>query len=251
MSKIGILRTIQDKKQGGLILSNTIDETVAVVKKGKNKRYVNQSIRSTVQDMVINDESYIIESYIPLNVERFIIFLSAESGSGKTLLTSIYIEQYHKHFRDKPMYYLCATKIEDDINLKNIKDLQQLDTESLEEYNVEDFADSLVVVDDADFHTDHKKIMKFMNKLVETGRKFGVSIIYASHIHSKLSESPIYKEVSIYVTFPNALINNRMIDNNLKIPQNIIEELKNEPLAYIAFNKIYRTVITDRLIKKY
>lgn len=249
-SKISILRNIQDKKQGGFVLENNLGETVAIVKKGKLKKYINQSSKSCVYNMKIDGKQYIIEPYIPLILTRFIIFLSAESGSGKTLMSFIFILQYMHHYKRRPVYYICNTKYTDDENLKSLK-LQQLDTENIDEYKIEDFRDSLIVVDDTDFHPDHKKIMKFMNTVVECGRKFGISLIYSSHIHSKLSESPIYKEVSLYCTFPNALINNRMIDNNLKIPEEMINNLKEEKHAFICFNKVYRSIITDNIVSKY
>ena len=149
------------------------------------------------------------------------------------------------------MYYICNTRKEDDINLAEIKNLEQLETDNLEEIRIEDLTDSLVVIDDTDFHQDHKKIMKFMNVIVETGRKFGVSLIYSSHIHSKISESPIYKEVNLYITFTDSMVNNRMLSNNLKIQNSILEDLKENENAFICFNKTYRTIITDKLIMKY
>ncbi|MET0570936.1 MAG: hypothetical protein ABWZ79_05885 [Pedobacter agri] len=251
MSKIAILRNIQQKKSGGYVLENRAENVVAIVKKGKAHKYINQNERSNITEMEIKDAGYLIEPHIPIDLERFIIFLSAESGSGKTLLSSILIEQYIANFPDFPVYYLCNTRKEDDINLASIKKLQQLDSENLEEITIEDLTDCLVVIDDTDFHKDHKKIMKFMNIIVECGRKFGVSLIYSSHIHSKLSESPIYKEVSLYITFPNSLINNRMIQNNLKIDENVVRELICANHSFICFNKIYRTIITDQIIMKY
>ena len=252
MSKISILRKIQAKKAGGFVISEDIEnDVVAVVKKGKMTRYINQSPTSKSDNLAVDNDKYIIEPHIPIDLERFIIFLSAESGSGKTLISSIFINQYADYFPQNKMYYVCNTRKEDDTNLAEIRNLTQIDTENIHEIKIEDLADSLVEVDDTDFHQDHKKIMKFMNIVVECGRKFGVSLIYSSHIHSKLSESPIYKEVSMYITFQNSLINNRMLTNNLKISENIIENLLRNENAYICFNKIYRTIITDKIIMKY
>lgn len=249
-SKVSILRDIQRHKEGGFIQSNKNEDSVAIVKKGRLHRFINKTDKSDITEMQIDNMNYIIEPYIPRN-HRSIIFLSGDSGSGKTLMTSIFINQYIKHNPKNKVFYICATKKEEDDNLYKIKALKQMETNNIDEIPVEDMSNNLVVIDDTDFHPDHKKIMKFMNKMVECGRKFNISIIYSSHIHSKLSESPIYKEVSMYCTFPNALINNRMITNNLKIDDDIIKELLIGNNAYICFNKIYRTIITDKIIMRY
>lgn len=251
MSEIDILRNIRNKKSGGYTVSNEPEECVATVQKGRQTKYINQTQHSTTKELIIDNMDYKISPYIPINLERFIILLSAESGSGKSLFASMFVKQYINEFPDRKCYYICQTKKEDDQNLSGISNLQQLDTEGIEDITIEDLANSLVVIDDTDFHKDHKKIMKLMNIVVECGRKFGVSLIYCSHIHSKLSESPIYKEVSMYITFPDSVLNNRMIDNNLKISNSKIHEILESNPAFICFNKIYRTLITDSIIEKY
>lgn len=254
LSKISILREIQSKKQGGLSVEDKFGDTIAIVKKNGTKKvkYINQNAKSTLTNMQIDNYNYIIEPFLPFNLERSIVFLSGQSGSGKTLISSSLIEQYLSYYKNKrPVYYVCNTMKEDDINLSKIKQLKQLPTDNLEDIKIEDLRDCLVVIDDTDFHKDHKKILKWLNIIVECGRKFGTSLIYSSHIHSKLSESPIYKEVSMYITFQDSLINNRMISNNLKIKEDIVNNLLKESNAFICFNKVYRTIFTDKILMKY
>lgn len=249
-SKVSILRNIQNKKSCGFILSPKLGETVAIVKKNQQSRYVNCDPKSKVSFMDIANSNFIIEPYIPF-LERFIIFISGASGSGKTCLSSIFINQYLNHYKNRKAYYLCNTAKKDDPNLAPIKRLQQLDTDNILDLSVEDMKNSLIVVDDTDFHDDHKAIMKWLNTMVECGRKFGVSIIYSSHIHSKVSESPIYKEVSMYITFSDSLINNRMLSTHLQIPDNTILDLAEGHHAFICFNKIFRAIITDKTVSKF
>ena len=251
MSKITVLRDIQKKKQGGLILETSPKEAIAVLRKGNQKKYINQSPKSCVDEMTIKDDEHMIEPHIILDLERSVTFLSGESGGGKTLLSSIFLQQYLNRYKSRKAYYVCATNKDHDINLAPIKNLVQLPTENIDEITIEEIKDTIVLIDDTDFHPDHKKIMKFLNMIVETGRKFGCSLIYSSHIHSKLSESPIYKEVKLYVTFPDSLQNNRMLSTHLKIPEPIIQSLLPQDCAFIAFNKIYRSIITDKMVFKY
>jgi len=252
-SKISILRNIQNKKSGGFILSDKIDDTVAIVKKDNKHKYINQSQSSHISEMEIDNEKYLIEPFIPVKQERFIGLTTAESGEGKTLILSILADQYLKYYKNqRHVYYVCSTSIKEDINLKNMN-IKQLDIERIKNgsLKIENLRNSLVIIDDADFHEDHKVIIRWMNDIVTLGRKFQTSLLYSSHIHSKLSESPIYKEISFYITFPNALINNRMIENNLKISEHIIQELIEGKNSFICFNKIYKSIVTDRIIMKY
>lgn len=252
-SKIDILRNIQNKKCGGFEQSFKMDQPVGIVKKKNSKKvlYLNCTETSKTTDLTVYNDNYTIEPYIPIELNRWIVFLSGPSGSGKTCLSSILINQFLDHYKNRNAYYLCQTSKNDDPNLRTIKRLKQLDPAQITDLKVEDMKNSLVVIDDTDFHSDHKTIMKWVNTLVECGRKWSVNIIYSSHVHSKCSESPIYKEVNLYITFPDALINNRMLNTHLKIPENIILNLSQDHHAFIAFNNFYKTIITDRTVSKY
>lgn len=247
---INILRNIQHKKTGGLSLNSSPKECIAIVSRQGATKYINNDENSDIMRMEIDDDRYRIEAHIPLKVQRIISILSGESGSGKTLLAYLQALQYKKYHPRNRMFYICSTSYQDDENMQKLP-LTQLDTENMDEYRIEDFMNSLLIFDDTDYSGDNKKIMKFLNKATETGRKFGVSIIFCTHIHSKLNASVVYKEAQLYTTFGNSLINNRMLENNLKIPKDIIEFLKSYPHGYITFNNLYKACITDNLVFKY
>lgn len=249
--KINILRNIQNKKNGGLMMSDKLGETIAIVsKEGKGTKYINQSVKSNSNAMRIDNDKYIMEPYLPLSLERICVIISGGSGNGKSLMASLLAQQYHKHLKGNKLYFVSQTDYRDDVNLKSLP-LVQLPTEEMDNFIIEDFTDSLVIFDDNDFHPDLKKIMKFMNKITETGRKFGCSIFFITHIHSRLNMSPIYKESNLYITFNDSLEGNRMLENNLKIKKDIIEELKKENYGFIAFNNVYKTIVTDSVIFKF
>ncbi len=249
--KIAILRGIQKKNNGGLIVSDKIGETIAKVTKGNRVKYINQTEKSNVESMKIDNLEYSIVPYIPLTLERILVLLSGQSGSGKSLLVSLLIKQFMNHFKGYRIYFVSQTNFKDDINLKPLQ-LIQIDTDGIEELKIEDYKKTLWIMDDIDFHPNNKNIYKWLNKITELGRKFEVSLFFATHIHSKLNASPIYREVNLYITFPKSLNNNRQIENNLKINKNIIELLKeNKDHAYICFNTVYSTIITDNIIMKY
>lgn len=247
---IDILRSIHGKKDGGFVLNSKPDNVIAVVSRDGVRKYINQSDSSDTKEMAVPNKSYKMEPAIPIFLERFIAVFSGESGEGKTSMASLLIGQYMRVFTKNPIYFISQAPFKDDPNLSKLP-LIQLDTENIDEEDIDKFEDSLLVLDDNDFSDDVKKIMKILNKAVEIGRKKGISIIFITHINSKLNASPIYREFNMYTTFFSNLDNNRMLYNNLKIPKDIIEELKEYRPAFITFNKTYRSVITDSFIFKY
>ena len=174
-SKINILRNIQNKKNGGLEMSNKIGETIAIVSKGNATKYINQSEKSKTEAMKIDNNKYIMEAYIPLHLERIIAIISGASGNGKSLIASLLTKQYMKHFKNNKIYFVSQTNYKDDINLKELP-FVQLPTEEIDTFPIEDYKNSLVVFDDNDFHIDAKKIMKFLSKIIKKQLTFQLTI---------------------------------------------------------------------------
>jgi hypothetical protein len=250
--KILILRNIQQKKAGGVSISDKPNEAVAIVSniKTKKNKYVNNDPNSNEKNLIIESDNYIVEPYIPIRLQRLLWILSGDSGQGKSLLASLGTKQYLKHFPKNRIFFISQTSYRDDENLKSLP-FKQLDIETLEDYQIEDFKDSLILFDDIDNSDSLKKAMKLLNRATELGRKFNVSVIFCTHIHSRLNMSTIYREAQMYTTFPDSLHGNRQLYNNMKIPQNLIDELKETQNGFITFNKTYRTIITDKFIWKY
>lgn len=252
-SVVPVLRNIQNKKKGGVVISNVIEpEIVAEVKKGKTSKYIiNDPEYDDQTPLVIDNMNYVVEPYIPISgVERFIIFLSGQSGTGKTALASLFIKQYIKHY-NKNVFYVCETDKNDDVNLKPLTFIKQLPNEDLESIKITDLRDSLIFVDDMDYSPHHKQCMKFINMIVETGRKFKVSLIFASHINSKGNESCIYKELSMYLTASRNTMNNRLIEKYLNLDKQQIQQIQDQKdSAFICINKVFDCLITDRVIQK-
>ena len=252
-SVISVLRSIQQKKTGGLIMSNKMEKgVVAKVIKGKQVKYVISDPKSKdTTPLKIDNMNYIVEPHIPISeVERWIAFLSGQSGTGKTAIASLLIGQYAYHY-NKNVYYVCETKLKDDINLKKLTYIKQIPTDSLEDIKIEQLRNSLVFIDDIDYSPNHKQCMKFINMIVETGRKFGTSLIFASHVNTKGGESCIYKELSLYFTNYNNTANNRLIEKYLNLSRTQIDKIQNHrDSAFICVNKVFDCIITDKIIEK-
>lgn len=250
---IQMLRKNHKKKAGGLDISNKIDKNViaqvAKITNGKNKYIVNSN-NSQNKGFQIPSNEYAVLPHIPLSLERYIIFLSGESGMGKSSLASLFIKQTIQHITKK-IFYVAGTDISHDMNLSKIKEIEQIPGDLIKDIEVEkDLNNSLIVFDDIDNCDFHKDAIKLLNKCYETGRKFGCNIIYISHIASKANESKIYGEISMYIT--NQVKNNRMIEYHLRMGKETVDELDNylKTDPFVCYNKVYDTFITDKKVYK-
>jgi hypothetical protein len=246
------LRSNKSKKNGGLAkcekLTNDVIAVLICLKSGKTK-YICNSVNSNEKSISVNELCGILP-HIPLGKERFIIFFSGSGGMGKSSLASVMALQYQKLISDK-VFYIAGTSIHADLSLSKNKSIKQLKGEDLSEIVVEEmFADSLVIFDDIDNWEFHKQAIKVLNKCYETGRKFGINLIYISHVASNASESKIYSEVDMYIT--NKATHNRMMYHHLTLSDGIISEIEEylEEDVFVCYNKIFNCVYTDKKIYK-
>ena len=96
-----------------------------------------------------------------------------------------------------------------------------------------------------------KNVKKLLNKIVETGRKYEVSLIFISHINTHARDSTISSETDLYITNQENIKNNRMIEKYLNVSSSDFDEaLKRKP-AFVAINKAFRCIVTDLTAYKY
>lgn len=254
---ISILRNKKMKKKGGFKLYPTITKdspVVAVLEHvpSKRQKYILVENGSDEYELEVGeDHNLAIYPHIPLGLERFIIFVSGEGGMGKTGLTSFMVKQAKKLIKDIKVFYICGTGADADQNMSQLKYIISLDGPVLKEIiPSRDFKNSLIVIDDVDNWEYHKDCVNLMNKCYETGRKFGINIIYISHNTTKAQESKIYDEVNMYIT--NKADNNRMLERYLALPENVINEMKNYLVddVFVCYNKTFKSVITDKRVYK-
>lgn len=249
---INILRAKAGKRQGGLVLSCSINkDVVAIIYKGNKKMYILNNENEENKTFEVDSDDFSITPCIPLNKNRFLIFASGNSGMGKSSLIYLFCLQYLQYF-NKRIFYICGTPIKDDINLSKIKEIKQIKGEDLENIVVDrDLKDSFVIFDDIDNWKDyHEEAIHIMNAIYETGRKYNISLAYLSHITSNARETKIYGEVDLYIT--NSAINNRMLSYHLGLSKNIIEEMDKylQTDTFVCYNKIFNSVITDKRVYK-
>jgi hypothetical protein len=115
------------------------------------------------------------------------MYITGQSGSGKSYYSADFIKQYIK-LHPKNKVYLISSLMEDKC-LDQIKELKRVKISSPEFLtadfsNIAEFKDRLFLFDDIDCMTNKKvlkKVYDIMDLILQTGRKYNVSMIHTSH----------------------------------------------------------------------
>lgn len=119
------------------------------------------------------------------DTERQILYITGASGSGKSTYTKNYIKNYKKMYPKNEIYLFSALK--EDESLDEVSPKRIMIDENLwkEPINVEEFKDSLVVLDDIDVISDKKQrdsVYSIMNQILEVGRHFHITCCITNHL---------------------------------------------------------------------
>jgi hypothetical protein len=119
--------------------------------------------------------------------ERDVLYITGRSGSGKSYYSADFIKQYVK-VHPKNGVYLISSLMEDKC-LDKIPQIKRVKIKT-PEFLAADFSDiskmknSLILFDDIDCMTDKKilkKVYEIMDLVLQTGRKYNVTMIHTSH----------------------------------------------------------------------
>lgn len=241
------------------IVDKKSDNILAVIHKKQSGRTIkkyavlNKNSQTTAFKIPSND--FYIEAVLPhkkvINGEKSRVtgLITGGAGTGKGLAIKMLVPQYIAMY-NQPVYYICMTDMKDDISVRDLN-MTQLDIDSVVDNNVEDFADSLVVFDDIDKADNHKELVRLIDKIVKLGRKFGVSLIYSSHLKTHAKETTVNEGLDFYVTNNKALHNNRALSLYLNIDKNALDSVGEFNNAYIFVNVFSGYIVTDKIIMKY
>lgn len=142
---------------------------------------------------------------IPSNKERDILYISGQSGSGKSYFSLHFLKEYHLKHPKNPIY-LFSSLIEDK-TLDKFKTLKRvkLDENFLKtEFVITDFQDCCVIFDDTDALQDRffkVKIQNILNMLLQTGRHTRTSVIYTSHLPACGNQTKMILNEANSITF--------------------------------------------------
>ena len=185
--------------------------------------------------------------------ERQILYVTGQSGSGKSYYTCMYVNEFKKIFPKRQVYLFSS--ISEDSSIDKIKGLKRikLGEEFLkDDLKAEDFKDSLVIFDDVDCITDKKlklKVASVLNSILETGRHFNVYCIYTSHLPCAGNETKRILNESHQVTFfPHSLGGRSLkylLESYLGLDKEQIKRIKKLNSRWVSVMKTYPQIVVS------
>lgn len=146
--------------------------------------------------------------------ERMTLFVSGESGAGKSHFVREYAKLYHSMFPNNPIYLISYLDHDETLDeYKTIIRLNAFQEEFLNEcmdLDLEsEFKDSFVIFDDIDSIINKKtkeKIYGLLNRMLRLGRHYGISVAYVGHeLYSNHELKQILNESMTITFFPRFL----------------------------------------------
>ena len=200
----------------------------------------------------VDPSKFYLEPLLPANKKSTRTVISGESDTGKTTLASLFLDQYSLMYPDNELFFISEKNKDIDRNLSKLDDLVQLTKEDLQEFDINDYPNSMFLVDDSDSGKDSKLAMSILNSLSMVGREYNISYIFISHYNSRLDKTKAFSEFQTYITYyDNITENNLMLKNQLGFTNKQIQEFKAMKATYYIFNKIYNILVTNKGVIKY
>ena len=191
--------------------------------------------------------------HIPnINKDFEVLYITGQSGSGKSWYTAQYCLQYKALFPKRPIY-LFSSLSDDKGSLDLVKGIKRvkLNQEFINDENItmDELKESLVIFDDVDNLTKQLKIKVWilMNSILQTGRHFKTSAIITYHLPSNSHETRlILNECSSITMFPSTMGGKSlkyMLDTYLGLDNKEIKRIKKIKSRWITVFKTYPKVI--------
>ena len=180
--------------------------------------------------------------------ERTILYACGGSGSGKSYFIKMFLKNYLKEYPKNKIYMF--SKLHDDETLKDIKIERILldDRIITDPFEMEDFENSCVCMDDIDVLPDDEikyRINQLKNDILEIGRHKKISLCCTSHLATKGRETKtILNEAHIIALFLHSGSNyTNLMKNYLGLDKKEITTLKNMNSRWVAMTRTYPQVV--------
>jgi hypothetical protein len=186
--------------------------------------------------------------------ERQVIYITGQSGSGKSYWIAQYGAEYHKMYPKRSIYLFSS--LSDDKSIDSIKGLKRVKIGPdlmNEELTAEDFKDSLVLFDDTDCITDkamRTKVNRIMGSVLETGRHFNTSCIVSSHLACSGADTKrILNEAQKIIFFPASIGAAKLkylLESYSSLDKEQQKKLKKIKSRWICIEKSYPPVVISQ-----
>jgi hypothetical protein len=200
-----------------------IGKVIAMIKNENNQKLNKiislepnkNKVRDYIEEIFLDKDFETIQQMPPDKEHRLCLYITGQSGSGKSVLTFKYADEYRKKFKNNPIYLFSS--VEKDIldKIKNLKRVK-LDDKFLNECNIGelDYSDSLFIFDDTDVLSNKfikKKVDQLLNILLQKGRHSASSVIYTSHQPNSGKDTKIILSESHSISFFPQTLGNRAL----------------------------------------
>ena len=201
---------------------------------------------------------------LPMINTRQVVLCSGPSGSGKSTMAYDYISKYSEIFPENLVYIF--TNSPDDPAYAPLKknkkvdfvDIKLIDKETETRFPLESFANSLMVVDDAESWEEKasQEMYKLIKKALYAGRKQKTYMFITSHdlLSGKSAAGRELKaELTTSIIFPRAS-SYHQVQQFLKLYVGLdaktIKAIKDSPSRWVAINRTYpQSMITQNGVK--
>jgi len=188
---------------------------------------------------------------IPSGKERDILYITGASGSGKSYFALQYLKEYRLKYPKNPVYLISSLK--EDETLDKFKDLKRivLDQDFLDEnFEIDDFKNSMIIFDDADCIQNKKmreKISGLLTIILETGRHTRTSCIFTSHLPASGYSTKRILNESHSITFFCAGLGARalkyLMESHLGLDKDQIRKIKRNKSRATTFVRSFPSLI--------
>lgn len=219
---------------------------------GKKVVYLNDKPVEDGVDSMKAKNGNVFQHIPDKKTERAVLYITGQSGSGKSFYTKNYIEQYHKMFPKREVFVFSS--LDSDTTLDKLKILKRIkikqDSFLNSELTAEDFKDSLCIFDDCDVISNKvikHKVFSILNSILETGRHFNTSVIFTSHNATMgLDTKRILNECHSITIFPRNIggkTSKYLLDQYLGLDKTQIMRIKKCEGRWCTIMKSYPIVV--------
>jgi hypothetical protein len=221
-------------------------KAIAVI--GKRTLYLSDKpVEDGVNEFKVKGD-FVVQQIPDKKTERSVLYVTGMSGSGKSVYSKAYIEQYHKMFPKNEVFIFSS--LAEDATLDKLKFLRRIKIKESPflsaDLDTADFANSLCLFDDVDVISNKQiklKVFTLLNAFLETGRHFNISVIFTSHNSTMgLDTKRILNECHSVTLFPRNLggkTSKYLLDGYLGLGPEQIRRIKNCPSRWITICKSY------------
>jgi hypothetical protein len=184
--------------------------------------------------------------------ERSILYITGQSGSGKSYYTTEYVANYKKMYPKNDVILVSA--VNDTSTIDKIKKLKKIDIRKPEflstDVPLEELKDCCIIFDDVDSISNKfvkKKVWELMSNVLTMGRHFNITAIITFHVATAGNETKLILNESQSITiFPSASGGRTLkylLDSYLGLDKKQIEKIKSLDSRWVTICKSYPKVV--------